>query len=277
MKWHRQLQKERIWELDAVRGFLILAVLVNHLNITVNAFCINGYYNIDSFKWAQYTDPLNIWFTVTKEGILGSASWVTELRSVCTYPAVNTFFIISGICCTLSRSNLKRGLKLLLGAVLISLFTKLLAIWTGDPTRFIRFGVLHSYAYCHFIYFYFLEKRSNLTLLGVALLAFVIGYYLRWNPIESDIVLLYPFGIHESGVVSNDYWPIFPMLGWLLCGVVLGRKIYTEMRSRYPDNRLVRYTKLLQFLGRHSGKIYFFHVFIYVIVFCGVGIIFNLL
>lgn len=265
-----------MWEIDALRGFLILAVLINHLTLTVDAFCINGYYDIDSFAWAEISDPLHVWYTVGENGVLSFAAWVTNLRKYCNNPAVDTFFILSGISCIFSRDNLKRGLKLLAGAFIIAAFTKLLAVWTGDPTRFIRFGVLHCYAYCHLIYSFLLEKKNDRVLLGVAAVALVVGYYLRYNPISSGFALLLPFGVYERGVSQSDYWPIFPMLGWMLIGVVLGRRFYAGEKSLLPNPIMIKWTRPLQWLGRYSGQIYLLHIFLYTAVFCGIGYVFHL-
>lgn len=272
-----ETKRQRVWEVDAMRGFLILAVLINHLNMTVNAFCINGAYNIDSTVWASVSDPLGVWYTYTADGVLQSATWVKILREVCTYPAVSAFFVISGISCLFSRNNLRRGLVTLAAAYIISIFTKLLAVWTGDPNQFIRFGVLHCYGYCQIIYYFLFEKRKNKLIFPVAILALLVGYYLRYNPISVDTSLLLPFGFYENDVPASDYWPIFPMLGWLLCGVLIGRKFYLEKKSLFPTCLLNKWTRPLQFLGRHSGKIYIVHIFVYSIVFLGIGWLFGLM
>ena len=271
-------KNNRVWEIDAWRGFLILLVVLNHLNITVNAFCINGYYNIDSSVWASVTDPLGVWFSYNGEGVLQSASWVVTLRSAITKLAVDTFFIISGISCVFSRNNLKRALKVLGAGLFITLFTFILWRWTGDPTRFIRFGVLMCYACCQLIYVYLLEKRSNETLFFVAVPALTIGYYLRYHGVAAmKLPVFYIFGVPQVGDLSGDYWPIFPMLGWFLLGVVIGRKYYSEKKTLLPSKTADRLTKPLQFLGRHSGIIYVGHILLYTIVFCGIGYIFGLL
>ncbi|MBQ6999509.1 MAG: DUF1624 domain-containing protein [Oscillospiraceae bacterium] len=271
-------KKQRVWEIDALRGFLILSVLINHLNITVNAFCINGYYNIDSAMFARISDPLGVWYTYDAEGILRSADWVLNLRESCNFLAVDTFFIISGIVCSFSRNNLNRALRMLGAGAFVAGFTKLLAVWTGDPTRFIRFGVLFCYAFCQLIYVYFLENKSNKILLLAMIPPFVLGYLFRYYNVEpTRLPLLYIFGVPQLGNVSSDWWPIFPMLGWFLMGVVLGRRFYFEKKTRIPCPWVSRLTAPLQWLGRHSGIIYVSHIVIYTAVFCGIGYHFGLL
>lgn len=266
----------RVWEIDALRGFLILSVLIDHLTLTVDAFCIDGYYNIDAAEWARITDPLGVWFTTGADGAVCWTQWVTTLRSVCTYPAVDTFFILSGISCVFSRNNFKRALKVLAAGFFIAAFTFILWQATGDATRFIRFGVLMCYASCQLIYTYFFEKRSNKTLLIAAIPVFIIGYFLRYHGLAIHSPLLYPFGVGEYGDLSSDWWPIFPMLGWFLLGAVIGRKFYDDKKTLLPSKAADTLTRPLQFLGRHSGVIYVGHILLYTAAFCGIGYLLGL-
>lgn len=271
-----QIKRQRVWEIDALRGLLILCVLATHLYYTVDAFCIDGYYNIDSYAYVNATDPLHFWFDWGADGVIYMAFLPDWLRTAWMRAGVDGFFVVSGIACLFSRNNLHRGLKMLAGALFISAFTKLIAVFSGDPTQFIRFGVLHCYAYCHLIYYFLLEKRSDKTLLAVAAPVLAVGYFLRFHPVFSDFALLYPFGIYENGAAGRDYWPILPMLGWMLLGVVLGRRLYQDRRSRFPESRMARWTRPLQVLGRHSGMIYIGHIVAYTVIFCGIGWLFHL-
>ena len=255
---------------------LIIGVLCFHLYYTVDSFCINGYYNIDSYAYVNATDPLHFWFDWGEDGVIRRAFLTETIRSNWIKCGVDTFFVISGISCLFSRDNLQRGLKLLAGAMFISAFTKLVAVWSGEPVRFIRFGVIHCYAYCHLIYYFLLEKRNSKSLLAIAAAVLAVGYYLRWNPIYSNSALLYPFGIYEQGAAGSDYWPIFPMLGWMLLGVVIGRRHYADRCSRWPEHPLATWTRPLQWFGRHSGKIYIGHIVVYTVGFCGAGLLFHL-
>lgn len=269
-------KRQRVWEIDALRGFLIFMLLLFHLYFTLDAFFVRGYYkNVDTAAFVSIADPLGILWC--KSGDTFSRCFLGDYFNVVNRSGVNLFFIISGISCVFSRNTLIRGLKMLAGAFIISGFTKLLAIWTGDPTQFIRFGALHCYAYCHLIYYFFLENKKSRTLLLTVIPVFLLGYYLRYNPVSSNLSLLYPFGVHEVGAVGRDYWPILPMLGWLLVGVVLGRKYYADKQSLFPTSSMIEITHPFQWLGRKSGQIYLLHMFIYTAVFCGIGYLFGLL
>ncbi len=270
------LHKNRVWEIDAIRGYLILWVLFYHLYFTVYEFCIDGGYSIDPYAYIAATDPLRIWFAldISGEVTLGILPAFAEKY---LQPAwVDVFFVVSGLSCIFSRNNLKSGIRLLCGAAFVSLFTKLLAVFTGDETQFIRFGVLHCYAVCHLIFYFLLENRSNKFLVVSAIASLVLGYTLKHLNIYSDFSLLVPFGIKERGVMMRDYWPVFPMLGWFLIGVVMGRHWYSDKKTRFPNLEDKKWHRPLRFLGRHSGLIYCGHMVVYTVVFCGIGYIFDL-
>ena len=191
--------KDRVWEVDALRGLLILCVLATHLYYTVDAFCINGYYKIDSYAFVNLTDPLHFWFDWGEDGVIYRAFLSDKLRETWVRLGVDGFFVLSGLSCIFSRNHWKSCVRLLCAAVFLGLFTKLLAVLTGDEGQFIRFGVLHCYAACHLIHYFLLEGRSDKVLLLTALAAFLIGYPLRYGSVYSELSLLVPFGIRERG------------------------------------------------------------------------------
>ncbi len=275
----KKLEKNsnRVWEIDAARGILMMFLLGWHLYFTVNAFCINGYYHIDSYAWIKYTDPLHIWFRIDQYGEIQWARWI-EFWHNTIYPGVDMFFIISGISCTFSRNNLRRALIILGAGLFVAIFTKGLAFWTGDPTRFIRFGALLCYAACQFTYVYFFEKLDSKWLLLSVIPIFAIGYYIRYVGVSAmRLPIFYIFGVPQIGDQSSDFWPVFPMLGWFLIGVVIGRKYYKEKKTLLPNLFIQKLTKPAQWFGRFSGILYVSHIVVYTAVFCGIGYLFGLL
>lgn len=267
--------EKRVWEIDAIRGHQIAWVLLIHFYIALSTFLLDGIYtNLDVVGLVARFDPLGIFFGIDAQGIYRSFFYKIYLY---TYrPGVAVFFVVSGISCMFSRNNLKSGLRLLCGALFVSAFTKLLVLFTGDTHQFIRFGALHCYACCHLIYYFFLEERENKTLLWIAAFSLVFGYYLQYFPVYSNFALLVPFGVQENGVHIRDYWPVFPMLGWFLIGIVLGRRWYSEKKTMFPNQESKKWHRPLCFLGKYSGLIYCGHMVIYTVFFCGVGSIFDL-
>lgn len=271
-------KKNRVWEIDALRGSMILILLCYHLYYTVWAFCINGYYHIDSYHYVNASDPLHFWYDWGEDGVIFMNFLTPFIREMWRVITVDTFFVVSGISCMFSRNNLKRALIILGAGVFVAAFTYGLSIWTGDPSRFIRFGVLFCYAGCQLIYCFLLEKRSNETLFFVAAVALAIGYYLRYHGVPAmRFPIFYIFGVPQIGDQSSDYWPLLPMLGWFLVGVVFGRKYYPEKKSLIHSPLADKLTKPLQWMGRYSGILYVSHIVLYTVIFCGIGYIFELL
>lgn len=269
---------KRVWEVDALRGIMILLLLSYHLYYTMYAFCIDGYYRIDSYAFANASDPLHFWWKWGEDGVIYMNFLTPFIREAWRVITVDTFFILSGISCMFSRNNLKRGLITLGAGAFIALFTKGLAIWTGDPTRFIRFGVLFCYAFCQLAYVFIFEKLENKWLLLSVIPIFAIGYYLRYVGVQATrLPIFYIIGVPQIGDQSSDFWPVFPMLGWFLIGVVFGRKYYPEKKTLLPSPAAEKLTKPLQWLGRYSGIIYVSHIVVYTAVFCGIGYLFHLL
>ena len=276
MKKQDSLHQKRVWEIDALRGALMFFVLLHHIYLMLSAACIDSpFSNFDAASFVSKIDPFGILFTVD-DGSNIQRGFYGMVYNYTYKLGVDLFFIISGISYKFSRSSFKNAMRLLVGAVFVSGFTKLLQLYTGDETQFIRFGALHCYALCHLIYYYFLAERNNKVLFLAALVSLAAGYCLMQNPIYSNLALLVPFGIAERGVPYRDYWPVFPMLGWFLIGIVLGRKYYREKVSLFPKQEGKKWHKPLCFLGRHSGLIYCGHMVVYSLVFIGIGYIFAL-
>jgi len=273
----KKYSRERIWEIDALRGMLILGVLMFHLYYTVGAYCINGIYNIDSYAYVNATDPLHFWFEWGEDGVIYSAFLTSKLRSAWIQSGVDCFFVLSGISCIFTRNSGKRMARLLAAGYLWTLFTFGLYLWTGNLSEFSRFGPLLCNAYCNVCYFLLLEKKENKTLVKIILVSFGIGYFLKFHPIYLNTAVLLPFGIRPFGQGVGEYAPMFPQIGWLLIGVIKGRTIYAKKISLWPKSRLNRLTRPLQWLGRHSGAIYLTHIVVYTAVFHGIGYVFDLL
>lgn len=271
---HRK--KERVWEIDALRGLLILCMLAWHLYFTVEAFCINGYYNIDPYKWIDTTDPFHCWFDWGPDGVIFVPKWIRILNHLIK-PGVDTFFLISGVSCIFSRDNMRSTIRLLIAGFFMTFFTYGLYRWTGELSRFMRFGPLLCYAFCHLIYTVFLEKRGDKIVLLVAVIALATGYAIRYIPIHANTLLLFPLGIHPDGMTTGEYTPILPMLGWLLMGVLIGRKYYSEKKTIWPKASLDKATRGLQWLGRYSGYVYIGHIMVYTFGFTAAGKLLGIL
>lgn len=229
-------KKERIWEIDALRGFFLLFVFVSHF-----------IYDLSVFFGTQMPENPVVSFIFQYGGAL--------------------FIVISGISATLGSKSVKRGIVVFGCGMLITLTTvilyKLDFFGQGD---LIQFGVLHLIGFCMILY-PLLKKLPDAALLILS--AVILGLGLWFEniniPYDSSAAFdirnyLFMFGLHTADFAAADYFPILPNLSYFMLGIVLGRNAYSDKTSlfpRFPKNILP--VRAVRFLGRHSLVFYLAH------------------
>ncbi|MDD2418471.1 MAG: heparan-alpha-glucosaminide N-acetyltransferase domain-containing protein [Oscillospiraceae bacterium] len=177
------------------------------------------------------------------------------------------FIFISGISCRLSHSNIKRGLLLLVVAVLI---TVLLSIFM--PDEIIIFGILHFLAVSILIFALIrpiLDRIHPVLGLFICSALLLITWWvpnyqggfigikglITWQiPETVKQPWLYPLGLGD--MVSSDYFPILP---WIFC--FLGGSFFGvwAARRQLPNWMNKQRIPLLSKTGRYSLIIYILH------------------
>lgn len=225
--------RKRIWELDALRGLLILIMVGFHLMYDlvylygIVQFSSNAAYKVYVF--------FNNWAGVP-------------------------FLVLSGLCASFGTRPVKRGLQVLCCGMVITAVTAGM-YWLGltDQGILIYFGVLQCLGICMLLWPLFRKlKNPLLLLLGLTMAA--IGIYLRFYA-RVDFDWLMILGLRSENFASSDYFPLLPNLGYFLIGSVLGRWLYPTRETRFPnatvsENGLIRF---LGFCGNHSLAIYMLH------------------
>ena len=221
------MQKQRIWELDALRGLCILCVIVVHF-----------LFDLQFFIGLDLTLPAWFQFIQQYGGVI--------------------FVLLSGCCATLGSRSFRRGLLVFGAGMLISLVTAgMYGLGLSDRTVIVWFGVLHLLGICMMVYPLF-RRLPTAPLAALALCIILIGYAITGLRVSAPF--LFPFGLVTDHFFSSDYFPIFPQLGWFLLGVVLGRTVYAEKRTLLPGGAQNFF--LLRFFcwcGRQSLFIYLLH------------------
>lgn len=214
------MTKKRIWELDAFRGLCILGMVAVHA--IYDAVELYGILN-----W-EYSNA----FRIVKEG--GGV----------------LFLLLSGVSATLGSRSVRRGLTVLGCGLLVTLVT-------AAVDMSIVFGVLHCLGVCMLLWSFFRRLPAS------ALWIFGGIFALAGLPVSRMCVStpwLIPLGLTPAGFASADYFPLLPNLGFFLLGAALGRRLYREKQSRFPeaasDGLALRF---LQACGRHSLTIYLLH------------------
>jgi len=163
------------------------------------------------------------------------------------------FIILCGISSTLSRSNIRRALKLLGVAVIITAAT-----YIYNPSSAIHFGILHCLGVSILIYGLIFEKSKPWACLAAAAVVFgltvALSLFMRNVPVRFNWLL--PFGLTSHTYTSLDYFPLLPWFGVYLAGAALGKSIYARKQSliakRLPET-------FINTTGRHSLLIYIVH------------------
>lgn len=221
--------KKRIWELDFLRGFLLWGMIGIHLIYDL----------VDLYGVLDWELPAAYLLFKNRFGI--------------------SFVVLSGLCATLGRSCVRRGVTVFSCGMVCTLATYLM-VWAGMAGRdlLIYFGVLHCLGVCMLLWPLF-RKLPTWALLILGLAMAVYGELLR------DIAYpwatwLFPLGFKGYGFASSDYFPLLPNLGYFLVGGVLGRLLYRDKQSLLPrvnaENILIRF---FRFCGEHSLLIYMVH------------------
>ena len=217
----------RIWELDALRGIMILGVVFIHL-----CFDLDYFLGIDLVK-----NPL-IQLIMDRCGM--------------------SFVVLSGLCATIGRRSFRRGLQVFgCGMIITAVTGGMYLLGMADRFIVIYFGVLHLLGACMMLW-PLLRKLPEWVwpVLGAALV--LLGRWFRTFTVPVN--WLVPLGLVGPHFSSSDYFPLLPGLGWFLLGAVLGRLLYRKKQSllpKFPAECLP--VRALRWCGENSLWIYLIH------------------
>ena len=249
-------KRERIWEVDFVRGLMILFVVWDHFMWDVR-YAAGGSYNTGLFQWLY---------------ALSGNYYTGSLRAVTHDVFVTMFVFTSGISCSFSKSNIMRALKMCAFAILFTLVTDVISSLMGVHLT-IYFNVIHVVALSVLIFsgiewvWSKCKKNWQNNIFGVAMFAvimttLVVGSCAKYMHVNWTNLI---FGESEwrtaiiseiSGGHAGDYLSFLPDFGWFLVGAFLGRIIYRERKSIFPSVN-PKFVCPVTFCGRYSLWVYF--------------------
>lgn len=246
-------KKQRVWEVDFLRGILILFVVWDHLMWDF-VYSSGGNYKTEFFK-AVY--------------LFGQGYYGGVLRNTTHDTFVTLFVFLSGVSCSFSRNNGKRAIKMIAFAMLLSAATYAAsAIFNYNIT--IRFNVIHVIALSVLLWTCidwvhvrctkpWQKNVFGFTMLAVIVAVLVSGYCIKSQPIASDNKFFYFLFPHEgydfTYFTGGDYLAFFPDFGWFLVGGFLGLYLYREKTTLFPSVN-PKYVCPFTFCGCYSLWIY---------------------
>lgn len=252
-------EKKRIHLLDEIRGFAVFCMVIYHgFFIAGEVFGIEA--GTKAFEFFMPVEPL--------------------------YACI--FIFICGLSCSLSRSNLKRGLKVAGTAAAFTLVTCLILPALGITGLEIYFGILHFLGACILLYSVTEKKVKRINpyagiLVCAVLFPFFAGIEKGTLNYGNIIVFnlpdflyrtnyLMPLGFYNNEFGSADYFPIFPDIFVFFAGVFTG--IIMKAKG-FPEYSYKARIPFFGFLGRKAFIIYIVHMPVIYVVLYGIELIIN--
>ncbi len=219
-------KRQRIQIIDALRGLSLVLMVIHHFLLDLVVLC-------------------------------GAPGWLfsNPVFDILHYIFAGAFVFLAGVSCRLSRSNLKRGIKCLAVAMVITAATSLPII--DSP---ILFGVLHLLG-CSMLIFALTHAawdaipRRVMPFLYTALIA-ASAYLVERTSIGDAAKYLFMFGWTPKGFYSADYFPLFPWFFVFLLGTWFGLPV---VERRLPERFYTFNCPVLPEIGRRSLLIYVLH------------------
>ena len=267
------LFEKRIHEIDLIRGFLILIVVIDHI-----CWCLKYYGDIWFGQNHWVYQAFNFY-------------WTSTARSIIQPLALGAFCFISGVSTAFSKNNWKRSTIMIIFWAIIAIASNIIQI-IFDHNNVIAdirvdFNIIGCLAFCNLIYC-FIQKRSWKAVLAAILIAWLMSSYFVPSLREGLYnVIGGRTGTRTGGVyhipnaysiifweypVQADYVPLFPYIVFFLFGALFSLFFYVEKKqSLFPKRG--EWERPICFVGRHTLIIYLVHF----LLIRGIFVIINLI
>lgn len=234
--------ENRILEIDVLRGIAVILMVFDHSMFDLWGF-VPGL--ISDYPQSVINFSCDYW------------TW--GVRIAVRYAVVFVFLALTGICCSFSRSNIKRGLKLMCVALGLTLATFIIGRITGDRNMTIIFGILHCISLALIIIGLLeLIKTDKWIYLALGAAMFIFGIVIKKDAVHYSIGDIGTFELIVKtfagyATCGGDSAGFFFNGGQIFIGVFLGKLLYSDRKSlfgaSYKNNFLTR-------TGRHSLFVY---------------------
>lgn len=263
-------QKQRIWELDFLRGVCVLLMIFDHTMYDI------GYLFCDAWV-ATGKESIKMLVELAQEYYANS-----ELRKTVQQIVVWIFALLCGISCSFSRSNLKRGIQATIIACIITIVT-----FYMDTV--IKFGILHMFAFSILLWWLIDTACCHKKMITAGVCLFLGVMIITMN---EGFMSVYADNVHAfatdnswcflgefmlgkpNSLNSADYYPIFPTTGYMLIGAGISVLLYPKKKSLLPWLGKYDWYKPFGFWGRIAIWVYAFHQIAVVVVLALVSFIF---
>ena len=282
------LNTKRIWEIDFIRGIVIIGMLIDHFFFDF----------IGIFTKYNFTNLPEVYLNI---GAFANAYWVHPVRV--TFRFIGLFFLLflSGISTHFSKNSIKRSLIVIAAGGIISLAFLVVSNFTSKEDMVIMGAVL-CIGVCMLIYslyklaFYRFKKIYKwLTLiLAIGMLTMWVfvsrnvatdtsNFWFYYNGYARSIPVIYSGKLGEhiwevllgTAYFGSDWMGLFPALGYMFLGGFIGETVYKNRTSIFKkyNEKLNKNTLAIVVPGRYSLWFYLLHQVIYIIIIGGLALL----
>lgn len=284
-------KSKRIWEIDFLRGVLIIGMLVDHFMFFLGNLVPDLFGGISALpEWLQNVANF------------AHIYWKNPVKVSIRYVGVALFFFLVGVSSKFSKSNLKRGLLctcfgilMSIGLVIVSkvgniqyyalfpiitcLGVAMLSYWLFKAVFILANGKINHWKWWSFAFgilfvsigFAVNLKNSTEPLQPGKIFLAAMGDF-RPGSWDSNVELAavdYPSVIFGASAWGNDTLGIFPYVGFTFLGGFFGEHFYNVKKSMFFrkneeknisfNSNALRKTKVINWLGGKTIWVYIFH------------------
>lgn len=245
-------KRPRIWELDLLRGLIMIVVTFDHV-------CRFSYY----------------WGIIKFQTAFGKAIESVAVGYLNSYFCNNAYpyglwliCFMSGISCQFSRSSVSRLIKFwALTAVIMGGYLALHFIIPEFVTGYVIFNIVTVLAISVTLW-YVLDKLEipDVYRIIFGILTVVAGltlfYYNRFHDggifVENKFLALLIYNKNGYNVSPNNFEPLIPHLGFFVLGGVFGKHFYRDKTTKLKRETPPKWLSPVMLLGKHSLSAYLF-------------------
>jgi len=240
-------RQDRLWEVDAMRGFAIAIMVVYHT--------VWDLYGMAGWKIDVYNGFWHGWQLVTATSFISVMGLAMSLRAGRLRARGALTF----------KPYLWRGVTIFTWGLIVGLVT-----WFYNPHEFIRFGILHFIGVATVLAYPFLRFRWMNLILGSGLI--LLPRLLPWRHQLSGLEWL---GLVKDVRPTFDYFPLIPWMGVVLLGIFVGNMLYPAGKRAFtlPDWSHFAPVRWLALAGQNSLLIYLIHQPLIILALTLLGII----
>lgn len=253
-------KRERVWELDLIRGILLFFVTIDH------TFTF-------AYGWGliPYKTAFGAFFKNFADFYLGST-----FKKVSHLVALWLICFMSGTSCQFARSSLRRIIKFwIFTALFMGGYAVLHLLFPNYISGFLIFNIV-AVLTLSMTFWYLLDHfncpMSVRIITGSLLTAFGLGFYIysaiqangpfvediisNGAVVNNDFLALMVYSKNGYSLSPDNFEPLLPHLGFFFLGAVFGRYFYKDKTTRLKRKTPPKALMPIMILGKHSLAAY---------------------